>query len=205
MSNDPVYKKDETTFSPEESLQLIQSMISKTKGAVADDSFYFLMWGWLVFSCCLGEFILKLYFQYPYHYAVWWLMPLGGVISVIYGSRQSKIQQMKTFVEESVDFLWIGLALAFVALVSINIASDQWQHAFTYFILLYAIGTFITGKLIRFRPLVTGGLINFVLAIIASKYNFDYQLLIGALAILISYIIPGHLLRSRYQKQKRLS
>ena len=132
-------------------------------------------------------------------------MPLGGVVSVIYGSLQSKIQQMKTFVEESVDFLWIGLALAFVALVSINIASGQWQHAFTYFILLYAIGTFITGKLIRFRPLITGGLINFILAIIASKYDFDYQLLIGALAILISYIIPGHLLRSRYQKQKRLS
>ena len=193
----------EKELSPQESLQLIQSMIDKTKDAVADDSFYFLLWGWLVFTCCITEFILKVYFHYPNHYFVWWLMPVGGVISGIYGSRQSKKRKVKSFVDEAVDYLWIALALAFIVLVFINAESAGWQTAFTYYILLYAIGTFVSGKLLRFRPLVIGGLINFALAAVSIKLSYDYQLLIGSLAILISYIIPGHLLRMRYQQLKK--
>ena len=84
--------------------------------------------------------------------------------------------------------------------VIVNSASvASWENAFTYYILLYAIGTFVTGKLIKFKPLIIGGSINFVLAIVCSRLPFDYQLLLGAAAILISYIIPGHLLRKQYQ------
>ena len=191
-------------LTPQESLALIRSMINKTKDSVADDSFYFLLWGWLVFACCITEFILKVYYNYPYHYIVWWSMAVGGIISGIYGARQSKSQRVKSFVDEAVDYVWIALALAFIALVIINSLNGQsWQTAFTYYILLYAIGTFITGRLLRFNPLVIGGLINFGLAAVSIKFNYDYQLLIGGLAILISYIIPGHLLRIRYQKQKK--
>jgi hypothetical protein len=46
---------NEKELSPQESIELIQTMINKTKGVVADDSFYFLLWGWLVFACCLGQ------------------------------------------------------------------------------------------------------------------------------------------------------
>ena len=78
--------ENEKPLSPEESLQLIQTMISKTKDAVADNSFYFLFWGWLVFGCCMGSFILKVYFHSPYESYVWFLMPVGGVISGIYSA-----------------------------------------------------------------------------------------------------------------------
>ena len=194
---------NEKELSPQENLQLIQTMINKTKDSVADDSFYFLLWGWLVFFCCITEFILKVYLQYPQHYFVWWLMPVGGVISGIYGSRQSKKQRVKSFVDEALSYLWIALAMAFIALIFINaLGQASWQSAFTYYILLYGIGTFVSGKLLRFPPLIIGGLINFVLAGVSVKFSYDYQLLIGSVAILISYIIPGHLLRIRHQQQK---
>ncbi|MCW3087539.1 MAG: hypothetical protein JWQ78_925 [Sediminibacterium sp.] len=195
----------ENELSPQESLQLIQSMINKTKDSVADDSFYFLLWGWLVFACCMTEFILKVFFQYPNHYFVWFLMPIGGVISGIYGSRQARKQKVKSFVDESIGYLWFSLVLGFIVLVIISMVnSDGWQTPFTYYILLYAIGTFISGKLLRFRPLVIGGLINFILAAVSGRFTYDYQLLILSLAIMTSYIIPGHLLRMRHQQKTRL-
>ena len=179
---------------------LIQSMIDKTKNKFSDSSFYFLFWGWLVFVACISQFVLKVYFNYPYHYAVWWTMPIAGVITGIYGSRQARKEKVKTFVDEATDYLWIAIAFSFVVLVIVNSASvASWQNAFTYYILLYAIGTFVTGRLIKFKPLIIGGSINFVLAIVCSRLPFDYQLLLGAAAILISYIIPGHLLRKQYQ------
>src|SRR5476651_171679 len=128
---------NEKEFSPQESLQLIHSMINKTKNSVADDSFYFLLWGWLVFGCCIAQYILKVYLLYPNHYIVWWLMPVGGIVSGIYGSRQSKKQKVKSFVEEAVGYVWLSLAIAFVVLIIINMTGNGWQAAFTYYIILY--------------------------------------------------------------------
>ncbi|MDB5211451.1 MAG: hypothetical protein JWQ30_2278 [Sediminibacterium sp.] len=194
---------DEKELSPQESLVLIQTMISKTKGAVADDSFHFLLWGWLVFICCLSSYILKTIVHYPNHFYVWLLMPVGGVVSAVYGARQKKTRTVKSFLDESLDYLWIAIGCSFLVLIIVNILNAQsWQTAFTYYILLYAIGTFVSGSLLRFKPLIIGGLINFGLAAISARFSYDNQLLIGSLAILISYIIPGHLLRRKYQKQK---
>lgn len=191
-------------LSPQESLDLISKMINKTKDSVADDSFYFLFWGWLVFACCITQYVLKIYFHYPNHFAVWWTMPIGGVITGIYGSRQARVKKVKSFVDEALGYLWIAVAISFIVLVIINMLSSDaiWQTAFTYYILLYAIGTFVSGSLIRFKPLIIGGAINFALAAVSIKFSYDNQLLLGGLAILISYIIPGHLLRIRYKKQK---
>ncbi|MEO7531763.1 MAG: hypothetical protein ABIS69_10140 [Sediminibacterium sp.] len=194
---------NEKELSPQESLALIQTMINKTKGSVADDSFHFLLWGWLVFVCCLASYVLKVYVHYPNHFIVWCSMPVAGVISGIYGARQNRQKKVKSFLDEALDYLWIAIALSFVVLVIINMLNGAaWQTAFTYYILLYAIGTFVSGSLLQFKPLIIGGLINFVLAAVSARLNYDNQLLLGSVAILISYIIPGHLLRMKYQKQK---
>jgi len=193
----------EKEFSPQESLDLIRTMISKTKDSFADNTFYFLFWGWLVFGCCIASYVLKVWVHYPNHFYIWWLMPLGGIVSWIYGSSQAKKERVKSFVDEALDYVWLAVAMAFMVLVLVNVVGGQnWQTAFTYYILLYAISTFITGSLIRFKPLVIGGLINFLLAVVSVRFGYDNQLLIGAVAILISYIIPGHLLRGRLQKNK---
>lgn len=202
MSNTIFPDEQEKKFSPEESLQLIQTMISKTKDAVAVDSFYLLFWGWLVFVCCIVEYVLMVYFKYPYHSFVWWAMPLGGIISGTYSSKQAKKQKSFTYIGEALGYLWMAIGISFFVMVFINVTSDAWNTAFTYYILMYGIGTFVSGNLIKFKPLVIGGILNFIIAAVSIKFNFAGQLLIGALAILISYIIPGHLLRIRYKSKK---
>ena len=196
--------ENENNLTPEESLVLIRSMIDKTKDSVANDSFYFLLWGWLVFICCISSFVLLTYFQYPNHYLVWLLMPIGGIISGMYSSRQSKIKRVKTFVEDALKQLWLALGLAFIVLVIVGaINQHSYNKMLTYYILLYAIGTFVSGKILQFKPFIIGGLINFGLVIVSILFDNEYQLLIGGLAILTSYIIPGHLLRIKSQKQNR--
>ena len=193
---------NEKELTPQESLALIRSMIDKSKDSVANDSFYFLLWGWLVFVCCISSFLLLTYFQYPKHYLVWLLMPVGGIISAVYGSRKVKMRRTKTFVDDALKSLWLSLGLAFVVLVIVNAINHQANNQlFTYYILLYAIGTFVSGKMLHFRPLVIGGLINFALVVVSIYFDSEFQLLIGGLAILTSYIIPGHLLRIKSQKQ----
>ncbi len=55
-------------FSAQDSLRLIHSMIDKAKEKVSDNSFFLLLWGWLVFIAALAQYILLVFVEWPYHY-----------------------------------------------------------------------------------------------------------------------------------------
>ncbi|MBL7737866.1 MAG: hypothetical protein JNK14_01520 [Chitinophagaceae bacterium] len=189
----------EEKFSPEQSLQLIQSMISKTKQHMSDNSLYFLVWGWLTFFACTGQFILKHIFGYEKHYLVWLVLFIGIGFSIYQTRKEDRTIKAKTYIDESMSYLWAGMAISFFVLGMI-LTRLGWDTAiFPFFIMLYGLGTFVSGNIIRFKPLVIGGLIAFALAIGSTFAGYDYQMLFGAAAILISYIIPAHLLRRKTQ------
>ena len=103
----------------------------------------------------------------------------------------------KTYVDESIKHLWAGMAISFFVLGMILIKLGWGTSIFPFYIMLYGLGTFVSGSIIQFRPLIIGGLIAWALAIGATFASYDYQMLFGAAAILISYIIPAYMLRTR--------
>ena len=184
-------------FSPEQSLQLIQSMISKTKQGMSDNSIYFLVWGWLTFFACTGQFVLKHIYNYEKHYMVWLVVIIGIIFSIYQGRKEEKRNRATTYIDDSIKYLWSGMAASFFVLGMI-LTRLGWDTAvFPFFIMLYGLGTFVSGSIIRFRPLIVGGIIAWALAIGSTFVNYDYQMLFGAAAILVSYIIPAYMLRSR--------
>jgi hypothetical protein len=182
-------------FSPEQSLQVIRSMISKTKQDMSDDGIYFLVWGWITFIACTGQFVLKHIIKYEQHYQVWWLVVVGVVFSIWYGIKERRQQRVKTYVGEAMKYLWIGMGISYFVLGMILSKVGWGTSVFPFFIMLYGLGTFVSGSIIKFRPLVIGGIIAWALAIGAVYAEYDYQMLFGAAAILISYIIPAYMLR----------
>ena len=79
---------NDQNFTPDESLQLIRSMIEKTKQGMYDNSIYFLLWGWGAFLACIVQYILKVLLHSPYHYHVWWIAFVCLAITFIIGSRK---------------------------------------------------------------------------------------------------------------------
>lgn len=187
----------EENFSPQQSLQLIQSMISKTKSDLGENRFYFLLWGWITFVAILAQFTLKVLVHYERHYLVWLITIPALVITIFYKGGKKKRPAVKTYVGESMSNLWTGIGISFFVLSFIVTNSERgWASAWPLFILFYGMGTFVSGRFLQFTPLIIGGIINWALAIITIFVHFDYQLLIAAGAILSSYIIPGHLLKN---------
>lgn len=187
----------EEKFSPEQSLQLIQSMISKTKQAMSDNSIYFLVWGWLTFIACTGQFVLKHIYQYEKHYIVWGVVVIGIIFSIYQGRKEDRTIKTRTYVDDSIRHLWAGMAISFFVLGMILTRMGWGTPVFPFFIMLYGLGTFVSGSIIQFKPLIIGGVLASALAIGSTWASYDYQMLFGAAAILISYIIPAHLLRRR--------
>jgi hypothetical protein len=188
---------EQENFSPQESLQLIQSMIAKTRKDMGDNSIHFLLWGWTTFIACTGQFILKNVLNFDRHYLVWLLIIPATITAIYLGVKQGKKKEATTYIGESMKYLWTGMGISFFVL-SMILTRMGWQtNIFPFFILLYGLGTFISGQFLRFKPLIIGGLIAWVLAIASAYFNYDYQMLFGAASILFSYIIPAYLLRSK--------
>lgn len=187
----------EENFSPQDSLQLIQSMITKAKANLGESRFYFLLWGWVAFLAIILQFLLKVVFRYEHHYLVWLAVIPAVVVTIIHSVRGSKKARARTYVGESMSYLWTGIGISFFVLsFIINHSEQSWFYAYPFFILFYGLGTFVSGRILRFTPLIIGGIFNWVLAIACVYVHFDYQLLLAAAAILTSYLIPGYLLRN---------
>ncbi|HUC79839.1 MAG TPA: hypothetical protein VMR70_02950 [Flavisolibacter sp.] len=190
----------EENFSPQQSLQVIQSMIDKTKENISYNKIYFLMWGWLSFIGITGQFLLKVVFQYKHHYIIWLITLVGIILSVAYTAKNRTRKVVRTYIGEAMGYLWTGMAISFFILSFImtflQVEKSGWLYCYPFFILLYGLGTFVSGKILQFKPLVVGGIINWLLACAAVFFPFDQQLLFAAAAILTSYIIPGHIIQS---------
>ncbi len=186
----------EKEMSSEESLRVIQQMIHTAKRDFEDDSFHYLLWGWLVFAASLGQFIL---FKQGFEHSeiTWLLMPVGAVIAFLYGRKQAKKERVKTYVSSFV--MYVVTAMMVSLFIVLCFQGKLQQYTFPIILILYAIMLFIMGGILQFKPLIIGGITNWILAIVGFFYSVEIQLLILALAVLLGYIIPGYLLGRRQQ------
>ncbi len=188
--------KDES-FSPEKSLHLIHAMIGQARQNMSDNSIYFLVWGWLTFFACTAQFVLKNIVEYEKHYLVWTVLLAGIGFSIYQGRKDARRATAKTYIDENMGFLWTGMAVCFFVLGIILTRIGWWTSVLPFYIMLYGLGTFVSGHFLRFRPLMIGGILAWVLAVSATFASYDYQMLFGAAAILVSYIIPAYMLKHR--------
>ncbi|MCC5919142.1 MAG: hypothetical protein LAT68_01215 [Cyclobacteriaceae bacterium] len=177
-------------------LEMIHEMMNKSQREFQSASFYYLFWGWLVFISALVHYLLLTQTNFTHPYAVWATMPIAGIISGIYAAKQQKSSKVKTYIDEAIGSLWLIVAFAFFGLIAMAPALGI-DKVYPFLILLYGIGTATTGKITGFKLLYISGLLTFPLAVASAYMNFDNQLLVLALAIFISYIIPGHLLKKK--------
>lgn len=191
---------EEKEIHPEESLKLITAMINTAKNKLADDGFYFILWGWLVAGAAIIHY-LGVLAEVEYSHMIWAvLMPLGGVVSMIYGRKEDKERKVKTHLDTYLAYVW----WAVLGAMTICLVFGKWNgfhQTYFFLMLLYGIGSMVTGGIINFRPLVIGSLFSFAFAALSVFLVERDLLLCIAGALFCSHIIPGHLLRSEFKSQ----
>lgn len=190
---------DNEALSPQQSLQIIQQMIEKTKDNLRHNSFYFLLWGWLVFAAAVAHFLL-IWFRvagYGQSALVWNLMWVGAIVSIVYGARHKKTERVRSYLDETMQYFGISLGILNTSLAFIFGHYQLWQFAFPVYILIYAFACFFMGSIMRFKMLQWSGLACLPLMVFSVYVGFQWQLLLLALAVLIGYIVPGHLLKKQ--------
>lgn len=188
----------EKEMTHEKSLKIIYEMIETSKTNFKDNSFFFLLWGWLVLAASLIHFAL-LYTPCQYPFLPWpILMTTGAIVSVIAGFRMGRKSKVISQIDKMMIYLWYGFLIVLIIIIAMTLTGNiPWRITYPLIILLYGLGTFVSGGILKFRPLITGGIASWFIAIIAFLVPSHYVLLLTGLSILIAYLIPGYMLRAK--------
>lgn len=196
--------ENEKPLSEQESFALINRMIHSAQRGVSDNGFYFLLWGWMVFAASLGCWIMIHFFQSKLNWLPWAiLMPLGGLVSGIYGWKVERRKKVKTYADEVMDYLAAGFLIALFSVIFVFSQKLGWQAAYPFIMLLYGFWLFASGGVLRFKPLIIGGLINFACGIGSLWIESYHSIVLLSFAVLAGYIIPGHLLNIRFRREQQ--
>jgi hypothetical protein len=195
----------ENDFSPQQSLQLIESMINRAKDKFAEDGSMYLVWGWLVFTCGLAQFILLHIVHYPQHYIVWMATWVVAIYQVIFIRKKHRQQKVRTYTGYIIGYVWLTFTIVIFLLgylIGQLTGGEYYTHIIPIILSVYGMPVFLSGIILRFKPLIRGGIACWILCIVSTLIkNYDYQFLMIPAAMLIAWIIPGYMLRAKYKSQ----
>lgn len=188
----------ENKMSHEQSLELIAKMINTSKANLKDNSIFFLLWGWLVLIAAISHYVLL---QLSWHYAwlPWPVLMIGGsVASVIIGYRIGRRAKVMTWFDKTLMYFWYGFFFVVMAIIVMGgVGKLDWQQVQALIILLYGLGTFVSGGILKFKPLIIGGILAWIIGVMVFFADYQYTLILSAFSIIAAYLIPGYMLRKK--------
>lgn len=186
----------DSEFNAKESLRVINQMIERAKFRPSrEDSLITMLWGYLVLSASLLHWALQVFTDSPYAPAAWLLMVPGIIATIVLSMRSRRRKRVKSYVDDLVGQVWTAFSVAFILLFFFMSAADA--HFLPVVLLLYGISLWVQGRLIRFSPYRVGAVCCWVAAAVAFLLGTEDQLLVLAAAVVLGYIIPGHMLAAK--------
>lgn len=195
---------EERNISPQESLDIIQKMISNSRYKASESGFHLIVWSIVISIASILQYLM-IVIRSPYLQQSWWMwigaVILGVVIGNVYEAKKSKtIKVEKNTVNKVIDFIWLSFGVC-----SVLIWFFAWKHRVYDITPLIHISlgfaTLITGILLQYKPLIRGGIIFWISGIACIIVSSPINLLINAAALMIGFLIPGISLWNKYKKE----
>jgi hypothetical protein len=193
-------ENEEKMMTGEESLRIITEMINRTKVNIRQGSFHLLLWGWLLTFCSLSDWLLARFTSFAHPYYVWYLIIPGAFVSMIYGFVTGRKAKVHTYADMLYMWTWIGFFITSTVLFIVQ--AKSMESVAPYILLLAGLPTFLSGFIIKFKPLITGGICFWVIALLVHFAGPALAPLGTPVAMLIGYLIPGYMLKNRVDHDK---
>lgn len=187
--------KTESTLNPSESLNIISEMVDQARFNFSKNSIYFIMWGVLLIAAAAFQ-NLAMNLQLTDRFWIGWPIAgvLGGVISALTSSKIAKDQGHQSHLDKMYGMIWIIYFITLIILLPALVSNRMDPSA--YVMILTGLPTVFTGRLIKFQPLVWGGITFWILGIVAVFILPGHGDLLFILSMVTGYLIPGFMMRA---------
>lgn len=206
-------------FSEKDSLHLITDMINKAKQSFHDSGIGPIMWGSVVMFCSLVTYA-RFAFDWELPFDIWLLTFLAIIPQIMITYRNKKVQKARSYNDVAMDYVWISFGIGLFLLIHANSGIARnfekdfgnyftsggfrfYDYTTSLFLILYGIPTFITGGIMKFRPMLFGGIFCWLCSVVAVYTEPLTDLLLMAASAGFAWLIPGLILNAAYRKLKK--
>lgn len=206
---------DEKKLTEKESLELITSMIKRTRERYIGDGNIMLMWGYLTVVVTALVWIMLVATHNPAWNWLWFAIGIvGGIATLIMSKRSEKKCGVKSYSDKITSQIWltVGLASIVASLFCFGFALkgfNAWGMMFAIPLLIVPMAEIAQGIIVEEKSLIVGGAIGLCVGL------FTFCCLVGNVRLLINWflplfmvafacmmIIPGHIINHKAKQQR---
>jgi hypothetical protein len=211
----------EKQLTEQESLLIIQQMISRAKNAFVDTGIGPILWGTVITICSIVQ-AAKLYFKFDVPFDIWLLALFAIVPQVFISIKESRERKAKGWDDDMMSYVWIcfGVGVFVINLINnvmgaeLNSALDEyrqltgrtvsstWSYASCFLLFVFGYPTIVTGAVRKFRIMLAGGIFCWASAIVAAFTPTYIDFVLMAFSATLAWLIPGIIIRKQYLQQK---
>ena len=192
---------EDKELSGSESLQLIRDMIGEAKSSYISKGSASMVWGALITLCSLTTWV-QVHYNFSIGFDIWLLLIVALVVQIFFNVKESKSRNFTSRVHKSVGYVWTTFGICIFMISFYCNTVPNVQHSIFLYLLLYGMPTFITGGIFNYKPMIIGGVVCWILAIISVYTSGEINLLLMAVSGIVAWLIPGFILWRRYVRSK---
>jgi hypothetical protein len=181
-----------------QSLKLIEEMIMQAKGKFGENGHLYLLWGWVIFICSTFHFIALKWNLLSKPEMIYMLTWAAFIYQGFYSYKNRAKKKVSSYTDDLIGAVWLVFVCSGMLMAFVVSQKAGWETIYPLILMIYGIPTILSGVILRFKPLIYGGIFCWILCIVSPFVPFVYSLLFISFAVLVAWIIPGYLMQRRY-------
>lgn len=206
---------EERELTEKESLEVITSMIARTRRRYMADGNILLMWGYLTVAVAALIWTLLAVTRNPVWNWLWFLIWIvGGILTPIMSRRNELKNGVKSYSDSLTSQIWstvgyCAIASTFMCLGFLLVKGiDAWSMMFAFALIIVPFGEIASGIVVSEKSLIAGGAVGMLAGIfticciagrVALQASWFMPIFIVAFAAMM--ILPGHAINHKSHKK----
>lgn len=206
---------EERKLTEKESLEIITSMIARTRERYIGDGRIMLMWGYLTVVITAIIWTLIGVTHNPVWNWLWFLLwIIGGTLTPIMDKKMQHEKGFKNYSDTVTSRIWSTVGFSAIVATAICLAFllvggiDAWSMMFAIALVIVPFAEIASGIVVKEKSLIIGGAIGlsaglFTMACIAGHVALyaSWFMPLFILVWVVMMIIPGHIINYKAKKQ----
>lgn len=207
---------EERKITEAESVEIITSMISRTKDRLVKGSGnILLMWGYVIVTVAALIWVLLVTTKNPAVNWLWFLIwIIGGIATPVMAKRKRMETGAISYTDRLTSNMWsvVGfsaIASTFLCLGFLFVGGkDSWSMMFAFALIIVPMAEIMQGLVIKEKSLVAGGSIGLVIGLFTMCCISAHIVLVATwfmpifiIAFAAMMIVPGHILNSKAKRE----
>ena len=174
----------------EKHIETINNVINSTKDNLKPLSVNFIFWGLLITLMSIFHYVFPSLIH-SFELLYWTVLPLiGMILTVYYNIKVRKRAGYETYLSRVIKIIWGVFNLSWIYIIVLSFTLKSF-HPVPPILFLLSLILIITGLIIKFKPVILGGIF---LTIFTFYLNFNPEfnlLLVNVVGVSLGMLVPG--------------